>query len=152
MNSSTGCYPLIYRDKEVQVKYAPQLTESLLVAHQAVDGKGFAAYCGTLGIWEQQGSTPDHIAGVRDRLLAVNVNAMGSSSWAESSWDIFSQSATLSPHGRGGKVSFLEAIFEALKVGEEAKALAEEQRLGPKRGVSRSSKALLERLLRWVRG
>ena len=111
----------------MQTQYAPQLTEALLVAKQATSGSGFVAYCQELGIWDERRCTPDHIAGVRDRLLAVNLNVMGSKSWTDSSWDIFSQRATLTSTGRGGRVGFLEAIFEDLEVGEEARSLVKEQ-------------------------
>eukprot|EP00913_Durusdinium_trenchii_P031923 g29898.t1 len=162
LNSSSGCFPLVYLGKVKQAKYVDSLMEEQLVEHGVINASDFQQYCEAwiltvpglpgclpvarkgpvrkhrpgsvwlfglqvswekLGVWKDEHNTPDHIAGVRERLLSVNLNIFGSESWAESSWEIFRKGVSLHHSGLGGAVPFMDDILSALQVDEEVTSL-----------------------------
>ncbi|CAK8985712.1 unnamed protein product [Durusdinium trenchii] len=127
LNSSSGCFPLVYLGKVKQAKYVDSLMEEQLVEHGVINASDFQQYCEKLGVWKDEHNTPDHIAGVRERLLSVNLNIFGSESWAESSWEIFRKGVSLHHSGLGGAVPFMDDILSALQVDEEVTSLVGQQ-------------------------
>eukprot|EP00438_Fugacium_kawagutii_P027209 Skav221312 [mRNA] locus=scaffold2901:93163:95828:- [translate_table: standard] len=70
-------HDLIYTGKEAQIKYAEALSEAELAKHKVENAKAFSEYLKSMGVWDDKKNTPDHIAGVRERLLSVNLNVFG---------------------------------------------------------------------------
>lgn len=63
----------------------------------------------------------DHTPGVRERLMAVNINLFGGSTMGEKTWDYRVVSSVWSPMGVSGSVSFLEDIFSAFKTSAQVR-------------------------------
>eukprot|EP00913_Durusdinium_trenchii_P003980 g3685.t2 len=63
----------------------------------------------------------DHVVGVRERLLAANVNAFGGKTLGENTWTYRFVATWWTPMGISGFVSFLDEIFEAMNSSQEVR-------------------------------
>ncbi|CAE6965023.1 CHR12 [Symbiodinium sp. CCMP2592] len=126
-------FPLFKVDaaRESQAK---ALTDEELIKNGVSNATSFMSYLTKLGILAQDGqdgSKPDHVPGVSERLLALNLNAFGS--WQvgpkESSWDQFRMNGIsfASAAGLGGQLPFLKDIFAERKLSADVQELVQKQ-------------------------
>lgn len=124
-----GCFELIYTGLEAQGKYVEALSEAELTKQHVDNSRSFSEYLERIGVWNDTKNTPDHIAGVRQRIISVNLNVFGywRTGWTDSSWDIFRKGLTLHAFGLGGRVPFLEDIFSNLQASTDTQKTVEKQ-------------------------
>ncbi|CAE7856107.1 CHR12, partial [Symbiodinium necroappetens] len=127
-----GCFPLVDAARESQAK---ALTDEELIKNGVSNTSSLKSYLTKLGIVAQDGqdgTKPDQIPGISERLLALNLNAFGS--WQagpkESSWDQFRMNGISFDSAAdliGGQLPFLKDIFDERQLAANVRELVQKQ-------------------------